>query len=94
MEQDWMDIGPRTDQQANVDKANEVARFYYEAFVANPSGAKLLEMWTDRDFYQVVPVNSSVNVYAAVEARRDFIRQIHNQIKLATRGISAETPAN
>jgi hypothetical protein len=91
---DWLNLDrPAVSPQAGIDKANEVARLYHDTFVANGAGAQLLKMWTERDFHSIVPVNSSINVYAAAEARRDFIRGIHIQIELARRGVDAETSA-
>jgi len=83
---DWLETGTTAVDPEQKDKMIEVAKLYHDAFVSSPSGAKLLQMWTERDFYESVSVDSSINRYAAVEARRDFIRGIHRQIALAKTG--------
>ena len=83
---DWLETGATTVDPEQKDRMLEVAKLYHQAFVVDPAGAELLRMWTERDFYESVSVDSSINRYAAVEARRDFIRGIHRQIALAKTG--------
>ncbi len=73
-------------RKEHLDKALLQARLYFDAFVTNPAGAELLKQWTERDFYEPVSVNAPHTQYAAVEARRAFIRGIHTQIALAKSG--------
>jgi hypothetical protein len=70
----------RDEQQA---KAVEFAKLYVEAFVFNPAGAKLLEHWNRTLLHYRIPVNATINEYAAVEARRAFVQQIYNEIEFA-----------
>jgi hypothetical protein len=88
-DEDWLNIErPAGAQQQNVEKALEIANLYFDAFERNAAGRRLLEMWIDADFNQAVPVNAPHTQYAAVEARRAFIRGIRGQIDLARQGIS------
>ena len=82
----WLDAGDTGVSPEMKAAGVEVARLYHECFVMSPAGSKLLQMWTERDFNEPVPVDASINRYAAVEARRDFIRGIHRQIALAKTG--------
>ena len=83
---DWLDSGGTSVSPEQKAAGLEVARMYHECFVMSPAGSKLLQMWTERDFNEPVPVDASINRYAAVEARRAFIRGIHRQIPLAKTG--------
>lgn len=86
--EDWLDVSapqaaqPITQEERHA-KAVEFAKLYVEAFVFNPSGAKLLEHWDTTLLRYRVPVNATINEYAAVEARRAFVQQIHNEIEFA-----------
>lgn len=73
---------PMTREQQHA-RAVEFAKLYVEAFVYNSSGAKLLEHWDKTLLRYRVPVNATINEYAAVEARRAFVQQIHNEIEFA-----------
>lgn len=73
---------PLTREQQHA-KAVEFAKLYVEAFVFNPSGAKLLEHWNKTLLHYRIPVNATINEYAAVEARRAFVQQIYNEIEFA-----------
>jgi hypothetical protein len=84
MGDEFDDISPSTKE--NLNQALSQARLYFDAFVTNPAGAELLKQWTERDFYEPVAVNAPHTQYAAVEARRAFIRGIHTQIGLAKSG--------
>lgn len=89
MEKDWLEIDePQDRNKVAAEKAMEIANLYLDAFERNHSGRRLLEMWIDADFNQFVPVNAPHTQYAAVEARRAFIRGIRGQIELARQGIS------
>lgn len=86
MNDDFLDIGGmRVDADQKTAALNE-ARLYFDAFVTNPAGAEILKRWTERDFHEPVGVDSSIQRYAAVEARRDFIRRIHQWINVAKTG--------
>lgn len=86
MNDDFLDIGGmRVDAEQKTAALNE-ARLYFDAFVTNPAGAEILKRWTDRDFHEPVAVDSSIQRYAAVEARRDFIRKIHQWVNFAKTG--------
>lgn len=86
---DFLEIGARPEAQKHaIAQRQEVANLYLEAFERNAAGRRLLEMWIDQDFNQPVPVNAPHTQYAAVEARRAFIRGIRTQIELARQGIS------
>lgn len=84
MEDSFGEISPS--RKETLDKAMAQARLYFDAFVVSPAGAELLKQWTERDFYEPVAVNAPHTQYAAVEARRAFIRGIHAQIGLAKTG--------
>lgn len=84
----WLDVSapeakqPLTQAEQHA-KAVEFAKLYVETFVFNPSGAKLLQHWDKTLLRYRVPVNATINEYAAVEARRAFIQQIHNELEFA-----------
>ena len=63
--------------------ARSYAHRYVETFVNNPAGAQLLADWDQRLGQKRVPVNAPHTEYAAIEAGRAFIADIHAQIKLA-----------
>lgn len=89
VDEDWLSLDqPAGAQKQNAEKAQEIANLYFEAFERNAAGRRLLEMWIDADFNQAVPTNAPHTQYAAVEARRAFIRGIKGQIEFARRGIS------
>jgi hypothetical protein len=67
-----------------VAMAKEFAQLYVAAFVHNPSGAKLLAHWDQTLLRKRVPVNAPHTEYAAVEAVRDFVAKIQEQINLAS----------
>lgn len=67
-----------------VAAAVEYAKLYVDAFVTSPSGAKLLADWDERLLHRRVPVNAPHTEYAAVEAVRQFVHDIHQQIRLAS----------
>jgi hypothetical protein len=74
----WLDVGtsaqvqPVTREQQHA-KAVEFAKLYVETFVLNPSGAELLKHWDTTLLRYRIPVNATINEYAAVEARRAFV---------------------
>lgn len=86
MTEDWLSTGPEpTDQQKAMQReALKLAQLHLAVFARNPDGVALLTQWTDRMRRKRVPVNASVQEYAAVEAVRDFIEGIHRQIELAS----------
>lgn len=86
MEDDFLDIGGMRVDPEQKTAAMIEARLYFDAFVTNPAGAEILKRWTERDFNEPVAVDSSIQRYAAVEARRAFIRGIHNWINVAKTG--------
>ena len=66
--------------------AVDYARLYTSAFVDNPAGATLLADWTERLLNKRIPINAPHTEYAAVEAVRAFVHDIHQQIEMARRG--------
>lgn len=84
----WLDVStpaqaqPLTREQQHA-KAVEFAKLYVETFVLNSSGAELLKHWDTTLLRYRIPVNATINEYAAVEARRAFVQQIHNEIEFA-----------
>lgn len=71
------------DVPENNDAHMAEARRYVDVFVATEAGRALLADWTERLMNQRVPVNAPHTQYAATEAVRSFIAQIHAQIKVA-----------
>lgn len=84
----WLDVAaapstqPLTREEQHA-KAVEFAKLYVETFVLNASGAKLLEHWDSTLLRKRIPVNATINEYAAVEAQRAFVQLIHNEIEFA-----------
>jgi hypothetical protein len=91
MTDSWLEVStpaankPLTQEEQHA-KAVEFAKLYVEAFVFNPSGAQLLKHWDETLLRYRIPVNATINEYAAVEARRAFVQQIYNQIEFAQSG--------
>lgn len=88
MSDDWLNVAPVQQakpltQEEQHAKAVEFAKLYVEAFVLNPAGARLLEHWDKTLLRYRVSVNATINEYVAVEARRAFVQQIHNEIEFA-----------
>lgn len=69
-------------REAQRRMAVEFAQQYRYVFVDNKTGAKLLEHWTRTLARKRTPVNATIQEYAAVEAVRSFIEDIHAQIEL------------
>lgn len=72
-----------TAARARAEQELEFAKLYVDCFVHNPAGRQLLEHWDDTLLRYRVPVNASLNEYVAVEARRAFVQQIKDQIRMA-----------
>jgi hypothetical protein len=72
-------VAARTAQRlADVERA----QLYLSAF-SSPAGRKLLEQW-DADIENVrVSVNATLSEYVAAETVRNFVRKVHDQIRLA-----------
>jgi hypothetical protein len=82
MDDDFLSTG--TEQQAQMrNDAVDYAKLYVAAFVHTPAGAKLLADWDQRLLHKRIPVNAPHTEYAAVEAVRQFVHDIHAQIALA-----------
>lgn len=67
----------------DLQKETELAQHYVSAFVHNPSGKALLELWTKTLMNKRVSTNAPHTEYAATEAVRAFVAGIHGQIELA-----------
>lgn len=86
---DWLSKDVRdTDVQTTVRDAQrkvdvDRAQIYVGAFVDSPAGRKLLEHWDNEVLGLRVSVNATLSDYVATEAVRNFVRKIHDQIRLA-----------
>lgn len=80
---DPFSLDSRDAQEAQRLKAVEFAQHYVETFQRNPAGRIILDQWTREIRALRVPVDASVQVYAAIEAKRAFIEGIHAQLNLA-----------
>lgn len=76
-----LDSGPEKGDVAQAER--EFAQLYYDLFVTNPTGAKLLAHWDETILRRPTAVNSPVQQYAWDEGQRAFIRGIKGQILLA-----------
>lgn len=83
MTTDFLNLDSREDQEVRRQKAVEFAQQYVYVFVDNPAGRQLLDHWTRTLARKRVPTDSSIQTYAATEAVRAFIEEIHSQIHLA-----------
>lgn len=85
---DWLSVDPRDPEagraarEAQRTKAVEFAQQYRYLFVENTTGARLLDQWTRAFARKRTPVNATIQEYAATEAVRAFIEDIHAQIEL------------
>jgi hypothetical protein len=87
MSHDFEFEGEQADAQiAQAAKAVEFANLYTAVFVSNDAGRQLLAHWTQA-LQKRVPVNATINEYAATEAQRAFVQDIHNQIAIARTGL-------
>lgn len=78
---DFLDTG-EAQEQVRQDAIN-YAKLYVATFVHTPAGVKLLADWDKRLLHRRIPVNAPHTEYAAVEAVRQFVHDIHAQIELA-----------
>lgn len=78
---DFLDMEPANAQR---NEAIDYAQLYVATFVHTPAGAKLLADWDARLLHKRIPVNAPHTEYAAVEAVRQFVHDIHSQIELAS----------
>ena len=78
---DFLDTGEQ--QAAMRNDAIDYAKLYVATFAHTPAGAKLLADWDARLLHKRIPVNAPHTEYAAVEAVRQFVHDIHAQIALA-----------
>ena len=79
---DFLDTG-NTQQAAMRNDAIDYAKLYVATFVHDPAGARLLADWDKRLLHKRIPVNAPHTEYAATEAVRQFVHEIHAQIALA-----------
>ena len=78
---DYLSLDPEQAEQKQL--AIDYAQRYVATFVDNPAGAVLLAEWDERLLHKRIPVNAPHTEYAAVEAVRQFVHDIHAQIELA-----------
>lgn len=79
---DWFEGEAEKAQEEQKAKAISFAQIYL-VFVNNPRAKELLEHWEATLVNKQTPVSAPLQVYAADEAVRDFIRGIRRQIALA-----------
>lgn len=84
MMDDYLSLGQ---DEAIVSKARndaiDYAQLYVAVFVHTEAGKRLLADWDARLLHRRIPVNAPHTEYAAVEAVRQFVHDIHAQIDLA-----------
>jgi hypothetical protein len=81
---DWLNSdGPDPQRELQRRQAVEFAQQYVYLFAENPTGKRLLDHWTRTLARKRVPVNATIQEYAATEAVRAFIEEIHAQIRIA-----------
>lgn len=84
MSSSFLDIDQtETTARQRAERELEFAKLYVDVFVNNIAGRTLLEHWDETLLRYRVPVNASLNEYVAVEARRTFVQQIKDQIRMA-----------
>ena len=89
--EDWLSKVPSpfaSDEEvkiARIERAIKEREFaqLYRVFVDDGRGAQLLAHWEKVLMRRRVPVGASVQEYAAVEAVRDFVQQIRDQIEMS-----------
>ena len=85
--EDWLDADARDPiSAATLDEqkaaAVETSRMYL-LFVDDSRGRELLARWDKTLRRRRVPVNATIQEYAAVEAVRDFVESIYRHIEFA-----------
>ena len=78
---DWLDLDSKAPEAPASE--TEFAQVYYDLFVSNPLGAKLLAHWDEAILRKPVVVNAPLQEYVHAEAQRAFVRGIKGQILLA-----------
>jgi hypothetical protein len=89
-EADWLNDEAQEARLVQKQKEVEFAQNYL-IFRDNPQAKTLLQHWDKCLLRKRIPVCSELQQYAAVEAVRDFIQRIHEQIELAETGGSNAT---
>jgi hypothetical protein len=85
---DWLQSDPRDPESVRAAREEqrrrdvEQAQIYLAAF-STPPGKKLLEMWDTEIANLRVSVNATLSEYVAAESYRNFVRKIHEKIRLA-----------
>lgn len=87
--EDWLDRVPSpfaSEEQADAMKLQRALKErefsqLYRVFVEDERGRRLLEQWEKSLMRRRVPTGASIQEYAAVEAVRDFVQQIRDQIE-------------
>ncbi|MGH8235400.1 MAG: hypothetical protein ACREXP_00070 [Steroidobacteraceae bacterium] len=80
---DWLADDGQQNRASQKKQALEFAQQYVYLFADNPTGKRLLEHWTRTLGRKRTPVNATIQEYAATEAVRAFIEEIHAQINFA-----------
>lgn len=82
MDEDWLEGSP---DKVRVDQRQQAIEFArnYEVFRTDSRGAALLKQWDTVYRRRRTPVDSTVQVYAADAAMREFIENIYQQLELA-----------
>ena len=81
-ERDWLEGDAQEAQEKQKELAIELAQIYL-VFTDTPRAKQVLEFWEATLVNKQTPTDSSLQVYAADEAVRDFVRGIRRQIKMA-----------
>lgn len=91
---DWL-FPDAADQRAQTEEQGLVFAQKYLVFggpTSDPRARDLLEHWTAIARRKRLPVNASVQEYAAANAFRELVEGIHAQIEFATKGGNAPKP--
>lgn len=81
---DWLESmdDPEGARQAQKDRGLDFAKMHL-VFLEDARGRALIEFWQKTVLRKRVPVNASVQEYAAHEAVRNFVQTIEDQIRFA-----------
>lgn len=86
MGEDWLN---GSDDEAREEQKNKAVEFAknYEIFRTDSRGVELLKHWDAVYRRKRTPVDSTVQVYAADAAMREFIQGIYDQLEIAAKGL-------
>ncbi len=86
-EPDWLDNESVDAHRADMAAKRVEFAQNYLVFESDSRARALLANWTDKVLHRRTPVTASVQQYAADEAVRAFVAGIHEELRIARKGV-------